>query len=51
MIAASLDELGRLGAGQPDMVRHLWARIRADMQRCRAARRIRPTRLSPLSSP
>jgi hypothetical protein len=48
MIAASLDELGRLGAGQPDMVRHLWARIRADMQRCPADP---ATRLSPLSSP
>jgi hypothetical protein len=51
MIAGSLGEAGRVGGGETDMVRHLWARIRADMQRCRAARRIRPTRLSPLSSP
>ena len=35
LTAASLDKLGR-GAGQPDVVRHLWARIRL-------AGRIRPT--------
>ena len=51
LTAASLDRLGR-GAGQPDMVRHLWTRIHALWQRCRAVLASDPAhRLSPLSPP